>query len=774
MKYPIMNGVAANLINLPNFQGGINAEDAVNAINDNQLCDAENLWIYNGKLQTRPKVKQLATKAIRGEVDYSKMRWCDSIVDGVKTRFIFVNAVDDTLANCVYAIILNSDSDEFNAINIMPYSADESEEAEYICFCGTSTVENGLGVYLICNVKKDGSPTRRMMYEITGEKNDDGVYEYNNVQIKPTDIYKPTVYYNGKGEGYNRLPINEETATSPASYFEGFNMLGGGFKAYFYSDGISVKFKLPFSLTDGDDETVIISVNSLSVFTKVDDDEILQDISFTFEKGVTQAPEEYSYNGYIYNYETSQSDSYKVDFVCQLDRENGSFNFVCTSGKISNSGTSVDAVGYGFPIPSARMISNNIEIQGYCTDLTLADKLMEMTVSTTFGGSSGLYGNGTRVFLGGCKSDPALMHWSDVNQPLYFSENNYARVGNANAPITAFGKQGEILVIFKPTEMFYTQYVEGSEYTADDVISGKIIDVTTVDAQFPIYQINDTIGCDLPATIQLCLNRLIWATTAGEVYTLVTSYNSSERNVYSVSRNIKRMIEGADMTNAFACDWQEHYILFCKDDVFLLDYNRNSYKYVSNYTKSSGSTTKSFSWWRWKVSGLDASIVNSSGSVHSQTIDRFSAAFFDDKNIVLYGIGDPIEDFNGNGKTFSPNYIFSFDLDEMESCYSMLKTKMFDMSYPQRHKNIDRVYIVFGNEYQSKIFPVYLTDSGAVEDKPMQIITDSSIYGNAHGEIKTLNPHQKRARTFGVKLWSDGAFRLDSMSFEYTVIGGIK
>ena len=96
---------------------------------------------------------------------------------------------------------------------------------------------------------------------------------------------------------------------------------------------------------------------------------------------------------------------------------------------------------------------------------------------TWFGGDRSGINGGTRLFVSGNPSEPNLVHWSDVNNPLYFPENNYARIGNSGMAVTAFGKQENILVLFKESEIYYATYVAGGDFTAQDVIDGKVVDV---------------------------------------------------------------------------------------------------------------------------------------------------------------------------------------------------------------------------------------------------------------------------------------------------------
>ena len=98
--------------------------------------------------------------------------------------------------------------------------------------------------------------------------------------------------------------------------------------------------------------------------------------------------------------------------------------------------------------------------------------------------------------------------------------------------------------------------IKASDISATD--TSNIVDVTA-DTLYSVRCVNDTIGCDLPNTVALCLNRLVWAQSSGEVYTLVTTYTSSKRNIYPISRNIERYLKTDGFNNAFAVEWNGYY-----------------------------------------------------------------------------------------------------------------------------------------------------------------------------------------------------------------------
>ena len=67
------------------------------------------------------------------------------------------------------------------------------------------------------------------------------------------------------------------------------------------------------------------------------------------------------------------------------------------------------------------------------------------------------------------------------------------------------------------------------------MLNGLISDIASISAIFPLTQISGDIGCDLPNTVQLCDNNLVWCTTAGKIYVLKTTNQYSENNIYELS-----------------------------------------------------------------------------------------------------------------------------------------------------------------------------------------------------------------------------------------------
>ena len=138
--------------------------------------------------------------------------------------------------------------------------------------------------------------------------------------------------------------------------------------------------------------------------------------------------------------------------------------------------------------------ANNLDITASKADETGRDRIFGMTFSTWFGGDPTNMGGGTRLFLGGNPRCPGRVYWSQFNNPLYFPEYNYSVVGREDELVTAFGHQGDNLVLFKEREVYAVNYVQRP------LDAEKITDLTTLGASFPVTQLHSAIGCGAPGT----------------------------------------------------------------------------------------------------------------------------------------------------------------------------------------------------------------------------------------------------------------------------------
>lgn len=705
------------MVSIPKLNGGINMQDGTSAVVDNQLTNAKNVWFKDSVLCTRPDYT----------VDVYDLN--EFLVTRMVTKQGVTTYIDDKLYR--FGILENTDGQGMNLdlaiINLDNITVHKNfvtsnyPFVKYFIYHGTPT--KGCGVYILTAfLNEHREVVFRRMFEVSKDASSLFV-------ITPSDIYAPLVYLNGKGNRYFELPTSANAETPKASTFESLNMLYGGFRAYFKSDGLSNYYQLPYyPLTDNQGEDIKIEfIPVTGIFRTTPDGpegDVVDVLKFTipYSKSEKVSNESYFYDGKYNDNGTERNATGTIS--AKVNMQKGQIYFVF-SGSMETSDGNIQVEQREFPMPTSYNAPDNIRITAYSNDYKGYDILVGMSIYEQFGGYKGLHG-GSRVFVSGNPDYPSLVNWTDSNRPLYFPENNYNYVGDGNQPVTAFGKQYDMLVIFKKHEIYYTQYVEGQIINEEDIKSGAVIDVTAYSATFPVVQINSNIGCDLPATVKLCLNRLIWTNSDGQVYTLTGTYNTSERNVNKISAGIEKKLKQTDLKYAFAVDWQGHYLLVSGKEAFVLDYNRNAYKYVaSQYNKTN------LTWWYWE---------------------------FD--NNMEYGFStDDICVFYSTYQNYF--YAYTLDIDTLAECESFIETKLFDFNRPESFKNIQQVYIGVGNN--NEITVAYNTDKGNVSDLPM----------TAQDNIIKLIPNIKGVRTFGLKVSSDKAMTIDSLTIKLKLMGGV-
>ena len=199
--------------------------------------------------------------------------------------------------------------------------------------------------------------------------------------------------------------------------------------------------------------------------------------------------------------------------------------------------------------------TNNVVITVYKTEQEYIDSIMNCKYSISYGGE-----NNSRLFLAG--NGNSMYFFSDVFDATYFPETNYASIGNTEEDIQGFGEQYDVLIIFKPKEIYAIEY-----YTDSEGIG-----------RFTSKLVNAKMGCDVPYSIQLINNLLVWCSTINGVCTLVSTNIEDERNVRTISRNIdggyriNGLKQESNLHNAVSVDWDGKYMLTINGKVYMWDY----------------------------------------------------------------------------------------------------------------------------------------------------------------------------------------------------------
>ena len=216
-------------------------------------------------------------------------------------------------------------------------------------------------------------------------------------------------------------------------------------------------------------------------------------------------------------------------------------------------------------------VNNTVEITYSKANPDALNAILDCPYATVYGGSQNVC-----IVLGGCSKQPNAFFWNgndsvSMNE-AYWPMSFYNLAGDSEDGITGFGKQYGTLVVFKEKS------IGKSVYGVEDIDDRDSISLTYT-------SINAKIGCDLPWTIQLIDNNLVFCNTDGGVHVIRDSNSALENNVECLSRNVNGTdqrpgllndVRMASVTASF--DDGNRYWVCAGGHVYLWDYLLSSWK----------------------------------------------------------------------------------------------------------------------------------------------------------------------------------------------------
>ena len=223
------------------------------------------------------------------------------------------------------------------------------------------------------------------------------------------------------------------------------------------------------------------------------------------------------------------------------------------------------------PPVSDPAMNNTVEITYSKANEDAMNAIMDCPYAIVYGGSQDVC-----IVLGGCEKQPNAFFWNgndslSMNE-AYWPMSFYNLAGDSEDGITGFGKQYGTLVIFKEKSL------GKSAYSVENVDDRDSISLTYT-------AINAKIGCDLPWTIQLIENNLVFCNTDGGVHIVRDSTSALENNIECLSRNVNGTdqrpgllndVRMAPVTASF--DDGNRYWVCAGGHVYLWDYLLSSWK----------------------------------------------------------------------------------------------------------------------------------------------------------------------------------------------------
>lgn len=727
MSFPLMNKRPRQAVVIPDLSGGMNLRDSVSMVQDNQLTECVNMYFRDGILKTRPGIEN--TEHFENEaVSGANLKVHDIFTEKDETCRLFTAKNESVIRfywmgkNCYEELpVLETESESYFVA---------LKDNELFCYAG-----------------------KTYKYNISNS-------ESEWTEIATDEFYVPIV-------SINHLPCTSESDPSEPTMLEGYNLLSNYYRMKASSTlkdgtknekgeeiGTAMMYRLLHRLVERDGEGAVIwSAKGNKITVEITYGDLVNGPDGN-PLGVVKHEVEI----------TSAIDSGKAIEEKAFQRD--ALRMVVNE-------TTIWFVSEGTENEIAKEFKvyyqlNNMTITAPYHRDNNEHKVYDMTKATWFGGGSEGINGGTRLFLCGNTSEKNLVVWSDLNNPLYFPENNYFYVGESTSPVTAFGKQADMLVIFKSNETYYAQYKRNTEISSDAVMNQAVIDIASSSVYFPLILINATIGCDCPDTVQLCRNRLVWVNSNGRVYTLVSNNQYNERNVFEIGEMIHRKLKTEEgLKDARSVDWDGCYLLQTKRNIYVLDYNSYGFQYVSSYSKTEDANLR-IPWYFWqldllagkentlKISEVDGTLI----SIHVGSYGIFKSVFADDciYDLILRAVPETSRDY-----IVTPHPI-----------KSEIQTKLFEFNAQGYYKNIDKVSLSLGNNGGIPIMVSFITDMGTEEAEITPDGEDTQAYSAGYVKSVQINPCIRQVERFGVKLSCDGPLAVDGITLTYRITGGVR
>lgn len=743
-KHPVMRTDSLRSIRIPDLMGGLNLRDSVSMINDNQLTDAVNVWWADGTLRTRLGVTEKSVTKLSGDPQKLIAQTvinhdCTKEANGEKANLCSVKSVYDfseTKEVDVYddnnkptgEKVIQTTVITKTVINFF-WSYDNRDvalaplEVEEVSSYFAVWHNNSLYVFV----------SNKKIYKYVESVNRwNEINEDTNDELGGEKIYVPLVAAYCKTNGSTSMSADEVLAN--AVQYEGYNLLSNYYRMQYEAFNYEVATK-----PSGTDSTAL--THKMTYF-------LLENISNEKYEGKTITVI-HKKNGIEYTHTVTLNNITGNAYFEEATAKGDDFKIKVMGNKVYfMKGTSIADINendaYSTIEITAPYIPDNREQE--------LNKVFGMKRTSWYGGSSGGIDGGTRLFLCGNDNEKALVMWSGRNNPLYFPENSYFYVGEESSAVTGFGKQSNLLVIFKNDETWYTQYYRNNEITADQLINQSVVDYTASSVYFPLTQINSTIGCIYPDTVALCRNRLVWLSRGGKVYTLISENQYNERTIFCVSEMVMSGIK-SETAKPTAVDWNEHYVLSFGNKFYLMDYNSYGFQYITSYSKTEDSNAK-IPWYYWEVPTIEK---------QSALIENTALKSVFVKNNVIYTcntVENQNVDITADGKEEKINCNFT--------------TKLFDFDAPSYKKNIQIVNLLVGNNGGDTIKVEFVTDTGAEWQSIELTEEETNLRSAGYITNKSIFPCIKNVRIFGVKVSSKGLLAVDGMQFNFRILGGIR
>ncbi len=327
---------------------------------------------------------------------------------------------------------------------------------------------------------------------------------------------------------------------------------------------------------------------------------------------------------------------------------------------------------------------------------------------------------GTRLILTGSASFPGEYYVGELLDPLKVCQENYQTLGNAGEHVTGLIKQYGRLIVFTQRSVCSMTY----EYTDSDVL-------------FRMKELNNTIGCDMPESIALVDNRIVFGNSSKGLFLIDSTEDFGEQNIKPIHANISRdeklglLNQNADdLKKAVALDFDEKYMLVVGDVLYIWDYGKTPFYDSGSYITSQ----KRLCWYIY---------------------DGMKDSYIFPCRRQLLCMKRQGEEINF--------YVFD-ENDKSEKIQSVYESPLFDMSNPSLYKIPSDIILDLRGEKDTVVTVTVLSDKNPY----YEISFCPEKFGqNSRGAVIKLP--KKRMKAFSFRISAVGYYSLSGVSLKYVL-----
>lgn len=219
------------------------------------------------------------------------------------------------------------------------------------------------------------------------------------------------------------------------------------------------------------------------------------------------------------------------------------------------------------PAAASLAVNNTVAITYSRENPEARASIMDCPYAAVYGGDANVC-----MVLGGCGAQPNAFFWNGNDDrgmnASYFPMPFYNLAGDTEDAVTGFGRQYGDLIVFKEHS------IGRAGYTVQELEGRNSISLTYT-------AINSGTGCDLPWTIQLIENNLVFCNTHQGVHLIRDSSAAYENNILCISQNVNgtaarpgllKDLAGADRDGVCSVDDDARYWVCANGHAYVWDY----------------------------------------------------------------------------------------------------------------------------------------------------------------------------------------------------------